>query len=219
MIDTKRFSARAVLAQISAAKSELVDATAYGERAQTIYEQKIAEIFAEYERRLVLANAMDFDDLLSVTVRLFRAHPEVLARYQDRFVHVLVDEYQDTNNVQNELVVLLASGHRNVCVVGDSDQSIYRFRGAEIRNLLDFKHGVQRCNDGRFGRELRSTTTILNAANAVINHNLIREEKSLWSALGLGEKIQRYRANDERDEATFVRRRDVDAASRARYCL
>ncbi len=203
-IDQKRFPARAVLGAISQAKAEMLDASDYATRAYTIYEQRIAEAFAEYERRLVAANAMDFDDLLSETVRLLRREPEVLARYQERFVHVLVDEYQDTNRAQSEIVAQLAAAHRNVCVVGDSDQSIYRFRGAEIRNLLDFAHDFP---DGRqvvLDQNYRSTGTILEAANAVIGHNLVREEKRLWSSLGRGEPIVRYRAGDERDEATFV---------------
>ncbi|HVB05668.1 MAG TPA: UvrD-helicase domain-containing protein [Acidimicrobiales bacterium] len=203
-VDTKRFPPRAVLGAISQAKAEMLDAADYSARAYTIYEQRIAEVFAEYERRLVAANAMDFDDLLSETVRLFRRDHEVLARYQERFVQVLVDEYQDTNRAQNEIVAALAARHRNVCVVGDSDQSIYRFRGAEIRNLLDFEHDFPDAKTVVLDQNYRSTQTILDAANAVIGNNLVREEKRLWSALGPGEPIVRYRAGDERDEATFV---------------
>ena len=203
-VDAKRFPPRAVLGAISQAKAEMLDAADYEKRAYTIYEQKIAEVFAEYERRLVRANAMDFDDLLSETVRLFRREPEVLARYQERFAYVLVDEYQDTNRAQNEIVSLLARKGRNVCVVGDSDQSIYRFRGAEIRNLLDFAHDFPDAHQVVLDQNYRSTQTILEAANAVIGNNLMREEKRLWSSLGAGESIVRYRAGDERDEATFV---------------
>ena len=203
-VDQKRFPARAVAGAISQAKSELVDHEGYEARASTLYERRIAEIYAEYERRLVEANAMDFDDLLVRTVRLFRQNPDVLESYQDRFLHVLVDEYQDTNAAQNEIVLLLGRARRNVCVVGDTDQSIYRFRGAEMRNLLDFERMYPDATIILLEQNYRSTQTILDAANAVIAHNLLRQPKDLWSSLGKGEKIRRYRAEDERDEASFV---------------
>ena len=203
-IDHKRFPTRAVAGAISQAKSELLDAEAYEHRAYTIYEERISQVFSEYERRLVSANAMDFDDLLSQTVHLFQRNPEVLERYQERFLHVLVDEYQDTNRAQNEIVTMIGGHHRNVCVVGDSDQSIYRFRGAEVRNLLDFQIAFPEAKTIVLDQNYRSTQTILDAANAVIGNNLLRDEKALWSALGVGERIQRYRAGDERDEAMFV---------------
>jgi DNA helicase-2/ATP-dependent DNA helicase PcrA len=203
-VDQKRYPARAVAGAVSQAKSELVDHEAYERRASTLYERRIAEIYAEYERRLVEANAMDFDDLLVRTVKLFRQNPEVLAGYQDRFVHVLVDEYQDTNAAQNEIVMLLGQSRRNVCVVGDTDQSIYRFRGAEMRNLLDFERMYPDATIILLEQNYRSTQTILDAANAVIAHNLLRQPKDLWSSLGQGEKVRRYRAEDERDEASFV---------------
>jgi DNA helicase-2/ATP-dependent DNA helicase PcrA len=203
-IDRKRFPSRAVAGAISQAKSEILDAEAYGARAYTIYEERIAQIYTEYEQRLVAANAMDFDDLLSETVRLFRRDPEVLERYQARFLHVLVDEYQDTNRAQNEIVTMISARHRNVCVVGDSDQSIYRFRGAEVRNLLDFELAFPEASTIVLDQNYRSTQTILDAANAVIGNNLMRDDKALWSALGAGEPIRRYRAGDQRDEATYV---------------
>lgn len=203
-LDQKRFPPRALLGAISAAKGELLDAAACLERARTIHERRVAEVFAAYESRLRAANALDFDDLLTVTVRLLRRDEEVLDRWQDRFGHLLVDEYQDTNRVQNELVILLGARHRNVCVVGDSDQSIYRFRGAEVRNLLEFEHAYPDARRIVLEQNYRSTTTILDAANAVIANNVVRAEKSLWSALGRGERIRRYRAADERDEARFV---------------
>ena len=203
-IDHKRFPPRAVLGAISTAKSELVDAPAYQERAGTIYERKIAEAYLEYERRLVQANAMDFDDLLVRTVRMFRDHPEVLEQYSERFEHVLVDEYQDTNLVQNKLVIQLGEARRNVCVVGDTDQSIYRFRGAEMRNLLEFERAFPDARLIVLDQNYRSSQTILDAANAVIGNNLIRQKKDLWSALGKGDRIRRYRAPDDRDEAWFV---------------
>jgi DNA helicase II / ATP-dependent DNA helicase PcrA len=203
-IDRKRFPSRAVAGAISQAKSEILDAAAYEARAYTIYEERIAQIFTEYELRLVAANAMDFDDLLSETVRLFRLNPEVLERYQSRFFHLLVDEYQDTNRAQNEIVTMIGARHRNVCVVGDSDQSIYRFRGAEVRNLLDFELAFPEASTIVLDQNYRSTQTILDAANAVIGNNLLRDDKALWSALGPGEPIRRYRAGDQRDEATYV---------------
>jgi DNA helicase-2/ATP-dependent DNA helicase PcrA len=203
-IDHKRFPPRAVLGAISTAKSDLVDAYAYAQRAGTIYERKIAEAYNEYERRLVAANAMDFDDLLVRTVRMFRDHPDVLEQYSERFEHVLVDEYQDTNVVQNELVIQLGEQRRNVCVVGDTDQSIYRFRGAEMRNLLEFERAFPDARLVVLDQNYRSSQTILDAANAVIGNNLIRQKKDLWSALGKGERIRRYRAPDDRDEAWFV---------------
>jgi DNA helicase-2/ATP-dependent DNA helicase PcrA len=203
-VDQKRFPARAVTGAISQAKGEMRTAEEYRARAYTVYEERIAEVFSEYERRLIAANAMDFDDLLGECVRLLRREEEVRMRYADRFLHVLVDEFQDTNRAQNELVVALGSGHRNVCVVGDSDQSIYRFRGAEVRNLLDFAHAFPDATTVVLDQNYRSTQRILDAANAVIGHNLAREEKRLWSALGEGEPIVRFKGADEREEATFV---------------
>ncbi len=203
-LDQKRFPARALASLISTAKSELCDPGTYSDRAGTLYERRIADIYLEYERRLVEANAMDFDDLLVRTVRLFRDHPEVLENYQERFWHVLVDEYQDTNVAQNEIVMLLGRARRNVCVVGDTDQSIYGFRGAEMRNLLDFEHAFPEATVVLLEQNYRSTQHILDAANAVISNNLVRQPKRLWSALGAGESVRRYRGEDDRDEAAFV---------------
>ena len=203
-IDQKRFPARAVAGAISQAKSDLIDPDMYEGRVGTLYERRLAEIYLEYERRLIEANAMDFDDLLVRTVRLFRDHVDVLEAYQERFTHVLVDEYQDTNLAQNEIVMLLGRAHRNVCVVGDTDQSIYRFRGAEMRNLLDFEHAFPDARVILLEQNYRSTQRILDAANAVISNNMMRQPKELWSALGDGEKIKRYRAGSDREEAGFV---------------
>jgi DNA helicase-2/ATP-dependent DNA helicase PcrA len=137
-------------------------------------------------------------------VRLFRTHPEILARYQDRFLHLLVDEYQDTNYAQNEIVTMIGAKHRNVCVVGDSDQSIYRFRGAEVRNLLEFEVAFPEVHTVVLDQNYRSTQHILDAANAVIGNNMMRQEKALWSALGEGHRITHLRAGDEREEAAFI---------------
>ena len=138
-LDTKRFTPRGVHQIISNWKNELVSPAEAAEAAENIFDRKHAEVYAEYQARLLQAGAMDFDDLLAKTVELFRNHGEVLEHYRDRFAHILVDEYQDTNNAQNQMVLMLARGHNNVCVVGDTDQSVYRFRGADFRNILQFE--------------------------------------------------------------------------------
>jgi DNA helicase-2/ATP-dependent DNA helicase PcrA len=205
-LDPKRFPPRTVHATISAAKNDNVSATAYGEAAQVIYERKIAEIFTEYQARLLRAGAMDFDDLLGNTVLLLQNHPDLLEHYQRRFKHVLVDEYQDTNTVQNELVLLLTKEHRNVCVVGDGDQSIYRFRGADMRNILEFEDAFPDVTVVVLEQNYRSTQTILDAANAVIANNVGRKPKELWTDRGDGQPIVRYHGDDEVDEAQWVTR-------------
>ena len=203
-LDVKRFPARSVHSAISAAKNEGRTAGQYVEHAMGPYEERIGKVFVEYQARLLAAGAMDFDDLLGNAVRLLREHPDVADRYRQRFEHVLVDEYQDTNVVQNELVMLLASGHRNVCVVGDSDQSIYRFRGADIRNILDFEESFPEATVVVLDQNYRSSQTILDAANAVITRNAGRKPKELWTDAGSGDPITRYRADDETDEARWV---------------
>jgi DNA helicase II / ATP-dependent DNA helicase PcrA len=203
-IDSKKFPPRTVHSIISAAKNELVDFEAYASRARTIHERRIAEVYREYQRRLLAASAMDFDDLLLVTVNLFQACPDVLAYYQHRFKHVLVDEYQDTNRAQNELVVMLSREHRNICVVGDSDQSVYRFRGADIRNILQFEDAFPDATVIVLEQNYRSTQTILDAANAVIANNAMRKPKALWTEQIGGELITLYHAEDEHDEGGWV---------------
>jgi DNA helicase-2/ATP-dependent DNA helicase PcrA len=203
-LDPKRFPPRAVHATISAAKNDFVTAEQYRERAQVIFERKIADVYVEYQQRLLRAGAMDFDDLLLNTATLFRRFDGVLEHYRTRFKHVLVDEYQDTNRVQNELVLQLASAHRNVCVVGDSDQSIYRFRGADIKNILEFEEAFPDTTVIVLEQNYRSTQTILDAANSVIAHNFGRKPKELWTDAGAGQLIVRYHADDEVDEAQFV---------------
>jgi DNA helicase-2/ATP-dependent DNA helicase PcrA len=209
-LDPKRFSPRAVHATISAAKNDLVLAADYAARASSIFERKIADVFTEYQVRLERAGAMDFDDLLTVTVRLLRESPEALAHYQERFEYVLVDEYQDTNRAQNEIVLLLAGRHRNVMVVGDIDQSIYAFRGADMRNILEFEQAFPDVTTILLEQNYRSTQTILDAANAVIEHNLSRKPKTLWTEAGRGDRIVRYHADDEGDEAQWVARTITD---------
>jgi DNA helicase-2/ATP-dependent DNA helicase PcrA len=210
-LDAKRFTAKGIHGLVSAAKNDLVSPEQYAERAATPFDRKVAEAFREYQARLRKAGAMDFDDLLTVTVELFRRFPEVLESYQRRFRHILVDEYQDTNAAQNEIVLLLAGDHRNVCVVGDVDQSIYKFRGADFRNILQFEQAFPEVTTILLEQNYRSTQTILDAANAVIAHNQARKPKSLWTDAGAGEKITRYHASDEHDEATWVARRLADA--------
>ena len=203
-LDAKRFTPRGVHAIISLWKNELVDPDEAQRRAQNIFDRKHADVYAEYQARLRKAGAMDFDDLLTNTVELFRSHGDVLDHYRQRFEHILVDEYQDTNQAQNELVLLLADGHRNVCVVGDTDQSVYRFRGADFRNILDFEEAFPDVTTVVLDQNYRSTQTILDAANAVIDNNLERKPKSLWTDSGQGDRIVRYHAEDEGDEATWV---------------
>ena len=215
--DKQRFPPRKVHAAISAAKNENISADVYLERASDPYKTRVAQIFKQYQSRLVAAAAMDFDDLLICTVELFNNHTDVLNKWQQRFQHVLVDEYQDTNKVQNELVIQLASANRQVTVVGDSDQSIYAFRGADIRNFLEFETAFPDVCTVVLNRNYRSTQNILSAANSVIAGNTQRPSKNLWTATGDGVPIICYTAGDEKDEARYVannikRIRDVKRA-------
>jgi DNA helicase II / ATP-dependent DNA helicase PcrA len=206
-VDTKRLPPRAVAAVISQAKAELVGPARFVEEASwgaDPFRRRIGEVYAEYQRRLVAANAMDFDDLLLQAVVLLQSCDDVLESYRRRFRHILVDEYQDTNHAQHELVMLLGREHGNVTVVGDSDQSIYRWRGAEIANILEFEAAFENATTVLLEQNYRSTQTILDAANAVISNNLARRPKVLFTEGEAGERICRYRAEDERDEASFV---------------
>jgi len=203
-LDPKRVTPRQVHGIISSAKNEGLDPAGYAERAGIVHERRIAEVFEEYQRRLLRAGAMDFDDLLGATVELFRKHPAVLDQYRRRFAHVLVDEYQDTNPVQNELVIQLSSEHRNVCVVGDQDQSVYRFRGADVRNISEFESTFPDATVVILEQNYRSTQTILDAANAVITHNVGRKPKDLWTDSGAGESIVHFTGEDEGDESQWV---------------
>ncbi len=203
-LDPKRFPPRSVHAAVSAAKNDNISAELYARNASQTFERRIADIYTEYQRRLLGAAAMDFDDLLMRTVELFRTQPGVLGHWRDRFGHVLVDEYQDTNPVQNEIVLMLSEKHRQVTVVGDDDQSIYRFRGADIRNILEFEEAFPDATVVVLEQNYRSTQSILDAANAVIAKNVGRKPKDLWTDQGAGEKIIRYHADDESDEAQYV---------------
>jgi len=203
-LDPKRFPPRSIRAAISNAKNELIDYESYAASDSGFYHEKIADVYRLYQQRLVEASAMDFDDLLMLTVDLFRVHPEVLERYQNRFEYVLVDEYQDTNHAQYVLVRLLTEKHRNLCVVGDGDQSIYRFRGADIRNINEFEKDFPDAQIVMLEQNYRSTETILQAANTIIANNPNRKPKRLWTEFGHGDKIVSYEAEDEHDEARFV---------------
>ena len=203
-LDAKRFTPRGVHGLISLWKNELLDPAEVAARAQNIFDRKHADVYREYQDRLLKAGAMDFDDLLVNTVRLLRDHPDVLEHYRQRFEHILVDEYQDTNQAQNEIVLLLAGGHHNVTVVGDTDQSVYRFRGADYRNIMQFEDAFPDVTTVVLDQNYRSTQTILDAANAVIANNAARKPKNLWTDAGGGHRIVRYHAEDEGDEATFV---------------
>ncbi len=203
-LDTKRFPEKAMKSVISNAKSELIDFESFADQGDGFYHEQVADIYRLYQQRLVEASAMDFDDLLMVTVELFAAFPDVLGHYQERFRYVLVDEYQDTNRAQYMLVKQLTATHRNLCVVGDSDQSIYKFRGADIRNIRDFEKDYPDARVIVLDQNYRSTETILDAANSVIANNTRRTPKHLWSDRGVGTPIVRFEAEDEHDEAGFV---------------
>jgi DNA helicase-2/ATP-dependent DNA helicase PcrA len=205
-LDTKRLPARSVAAAISAAKNEMLSSDAYeaSSHGDNPHNRRIAEIYRLYVARLMLSNAMDFDDLLLNAVAMMRKDAQVLDSYQRRFRYLLVDEFQDTNGVQNELVMMLAERHRNLCVVGDSDQSIYRFRAADVRNILQFEQRFPDAQVILLEQNFRSTQTILDAANAVISMNLSRIAKNLFTEGAEGEKIRLYRALDEYDEGRWV---------------
>jgi DNA helicase-2/ATP-dependent DNA helicase PcrA len=203
-LDAKKFPANAAQSRISLWKNELVSIARAHDTAEHIVARRHAEVYREYQARLIRAGAMDFDDLLVNVVRLFETHPEILREYQERFQHILIDEYQDTNQAQNRIVLMLGALHHNVCVVGDSDQSIYKFRGADMRNIDEFENAFGEATVVVLAQNYRSTQTILTAANAVISQNLGRRPKDLWTSAGAGEKIVRYFAQDEYDEARWV---------------
>ncbi len=204
-IDTKMLKERTIMSAISSAKDELIDPQEY--EMQNGYDYnggKIAKAYREYQATLKKNNALDFDDLIMKTVELFKADAEVLSSYQDRFRYIMVDEYQDTNTAQFELIRLLAAGHRNLCVVGDDDQSIYKFRGANIRNILDFEKVYPDAFVVRLEQNYRSTQTVLDAANAVIKNNTRRKEKALWTDQGEGARIGFRQFDTAYEEAEYI---------------
>lgn len=204
-IDTKQLRERTIMSAISAAKDKLQTAINYKDTHKIDFEQQqIGDVYEEYERQLRKNNAFDFDDLLMKTVELFNAREEVLANYQERFRYIMVDEYQDTNEAQFQLVRMLAAKHRNLCVVGDDDQSIYKFRGADIRNILDFEKVYPDAMVVKLEQNYRSTQTILDAANHVIRNNARRKDKKLWTDAGSGAKIHFRSFNTGIEEASFI---------------
>lgn len=203
-LDDKRFQPSGILSRISNAKNALQDAAAFARQAGDFYEQKVADIYSRYEQKLQLNNALDFDDLLMLSIKLLQENKEVREKYQDRFDYLLVDEYQDTNHAQYLLTKFLAAKHRNICVVGDADQSIYGWRGADIQNILDFEKDYSDAKVIKLEQNYRSTQIILDAANAVIENNTGRKPKNLWTENKSGADIIYFQAVDERDEARFV---------------
>ncbi len=202
--DPKRFVPRGIHAQISMAKNQLIGPEEYKARVASFYDQTVADAYALYQRRLHSSNAVDFDDLLMLTVEVLERFPEALTRWQKAFRYVLVDEYQDTNHAQYRLLQLLAGQHRNVFAVGDPDQSIYAFRGADIRNILEFERDFGGGRLIALEQNYRSTNSILRAANSLITHNRERKPKNLWSELGEGDPVRVVEVEDEHAEARFV---------------
>lgn len=203
-LDDKQFMPRSVLGTISSAKNVLMDAKAFAAKASDFYEQKVADVYALYQEKLRENNAVDFDDLLFLAVRLLQEKEEVREKYQSRFQYILVDEYQDTNHAQYALTKILAARWRNICVVGDADQSIYAWRGADIRNIIDFTRDYPDAASIKLEQNYRSTKTILHAANAVIDNNESRPKKTLWTENPSGNKIIHYQAQTEHDEADYI---------------
>jgi DNA helicase-2/ATP-dependent DNA helicase PcrA len=203
-IDPKRFAPRMLASAIGKAKDRVLSPDAFAKMASNFYEEIVAKVYTEYETRKRAAGALDFDDLISETVRLFRDHPEVLRHYQERFRYILVDEYQDTSRAQYDLVNLLAARYRNVCVVGDADQGVYSWRGATIQNILDFERDYPDAQVFLMEQNYRSTGNILEVANALIENNVQRKPKTLWTDAAAGELVVSFTANDEHEEALFV---------------
>ena len=215
-LDPKKWNERAILGTISNAKNDLIDEVAYANLAGDMYTEIVAKCYTAYQKELRQSEAMDFDDLIMLTLRLFDQNPDVLTYYQQRYQYIHVDEYQDTNHAQYQLVKLLASRFKNICVVGDADQSIYGWRGADMQNILDFEKDYPEAKLVLLEENYRSTKTILQAANEVIRNNRNRRPKNLWTQNEDGEEIVYYRANDEQDEALFVAR-TIDQLSREGY--
>lgn len=203
-LDDKYFPPGAMLSAISDAKNRLMMAYEFRMEARDFYSQKVADVYEYYERELRKNNALDFDDLLMVAVKLLQSREDVLQKYSNRFRYIMIDEYQDTNHAQYTLAHLLASKWQNICVVGDADQSIYAWRGADIQNILDFEKDYPACKTIKLEQNYRSTKTILEAANAVIDNNEGRPEKVLWTDKDLGPKIHHFEAQSELEEAAFI---------------
>lgn len=203
-IDPKKYDPRSILGAISNAKNELLTVAAYSARQGSLFEDIVARCYDSYQKELRRNQCLDFDDLIMLTIRLFQDNPEILQYYQRKFHYIHVDEYQDTNHAQYTLVNLLAAGFRNLCVVGDADQSIYGWRGADMQNILDFEKDYPDAQTILLEQNYRSTKNILSAANQVIGHNQNRKEKKLWTENDQGDKITYYRGDSERDEGRFI---------------
>ena len=217
-LDPKKWNERTILGTISNAKNDLIDDVAYAAQAGDLYTNIVAKCYEAYQKELRQSESVDFDDLIMLTLRLFDQNPDVLTYYQQKFQYIHVDEYQDTNHAQYQLVKLLASRFKNICVVGDADQSIYGWRGADMQNILDFEKDYPKAKVVLLEENYRSTKTILQAANDVIKNNKNRRPKNLWTQNTDGEQIVYYRANDEQDEAVFVAK-TIDELSRSQNFL
>ncbi len=203
-LDPKKIEPKAILGSISNAKNELQSPQAFREKASEFWDKQVAKVYQKYQGKLYENNAFDFDDLIMSTVDLLEKNADVLEKYQERFQYIMVDEYQDTNHAQYRLVKLLANKHKNLCVVGDDDQSIYAFRGADIRNILQFEQDYPQAKVVKLEENYRSTQNILDAANQVIKNNQERKGKNLWTSQGSGDKIYFFQGVDERHEAAFI---------------
>lgn len=217
-VDEKKFPVRGVASVISDAKNKLLDPDAFDKQASDYFQNMVAKVYQLYYKKLKASNALDFDDIIMLTVQLFRQNPEVLRYYQEKFRYILIDEYQDTNHAQYILVKLLAARYRNLCVVGDDDQSVYMWRGADVQNILDFERDYPEAKVLKLEQNYRSTKLILEAANAVVRNNRERKEKSLWTDNPQGQNLICYTAYDEHDEARFIgerirRLRDMEGRS------
>ena len=203
-LDPKIYNPKAIRNQISGAKNQLLTAKDYERYATTEFEQIVLKVYQAYEERLIINNSLDFDDLLMLPIKVFRKYPEVLKHYQERFKYILIDEYQDTNEAQYTFVKMLSAKYKNICVVGDNDQSIYSFRGANYHNILNFEKDYPDCKVIMLEKNYRSTKNILNAANGIIKNNKERKDKNLWTDNDTGSKVKYHRAYDEKDEAFYV---------------
>lgn len=203
-IDIKEYNPKAIKNRISGAKNELMAPDKYETFATTDFEEKVVSVYRRYQERLKANNSLDFDDLLMQPIILFKNNPDILRKYQERFMYILVDEYQDTNEAQYKIIKMLGAKYQNICVVGDESQSIYSFRGSNYRNILNFEKDYKQAKVVLLEENYRSTQTILNAANDVIKNNKERKDKNLWTENGIGDKIKYHRATDEKEEALYV---------------
>lgn len=203
-LDADHYNPKVIREKIGGAKNEMISPSSYSKYAKTEFEKIVVKVYSKYEETLRKNNAVDFDDLLLMPIHLFNNNKDILNKYQDRFQYILIDEYQDTNEVQYMLSKLIADKYKNICVVGDGDQAIYSWRGANYKNILNFENDYKNANVVLLEENYRSTGTILKAANDIIKNNTIRKDKNLWTSNISGEKIKHYRAIDEKDEARFV---------------